>query len=195
MVIIMNATQNINLNRSQRFFIDALLTLMQQKPYAEITITELSEYAQYDRRTFYRHFKSKDDVLCLHCATLLNEMASIMNQKGQLTPQSGFLSYFEFWAKHKDFLRLLEKHNLLNFLGDKLEYLLYEYVGKFVHNDLPNTLAETSEFSQYAFFFTQGGLWYTLVFWVRTGMKQSPEQLTKHILNSFTQMEELISYD
>ena len=188
----MNTSPNITLNRSQKFFIDALLTLMQQKPYGEITITELSECAQYDRRTFYRHFKSKDDVLCLHCATLLNEMAFITNQKGQLTPYSGFLSYFEFWTKHKDFLSLLDEHKLLNFLGDKQEYLLYQYVGKLVHNDLPDELSGTSEFSQYAFFFTQGGLWYSLVYWIRTGMKQSPEQLTRHILNSFTQMTELI---
>ncbi|MBQ6889174.1 MAG: TetR/AcrR family transcriptional regulator [Lachnospiraceae bacterium] len=189
----MNTTQKIELNRSQKFFIDALLTLMQQKPYAEITITELSEYAQYDRRTFYRQFKSKDEVLCLHCATLLNEMASLMNLKGQLTPYSGFLSYFEFWSKHKDFLSLLHEHNLLNFLADRQEYLLYQYVGKLVHNDLPDSLSDTSEFSQYAFFFTLGGLWYSLVLWVRTGMKQSPEQLTEHILNSFTQMAELIA--
>lgn len=182
------------MNRSQSCFIDALLALMEKRPYSEITITELSEYAQYDRRTFYRHFKTKDDVLCLHCATLLNEMAVIINQKGQLTPYSGFLSYFEFWSKHTDFLSLLDRHNLLGFLGDKLEYLLYQYVGKLVHDDLPDKLAETSEFSQFAFLFTQGGLWYVLVFWVRTGMKQSPECLTQHILNSFTEMTKFISF-
>lgn len=188
----MNTNQTVKINRSQKCFIDALLTLMQRKPYEEITITELSECAQYDRRTFYRHFKSKDNVLCLHCATLLNEMAVITNQKGQLTPYSGFLSYFEFWTKHKSFLCLLDEHNLLNFLGNKQEYLLYQYVGKLVHDDLPDELSENSEFSQYAYFFTQGGLWYTLVLWVRTGMKQSPEQLTKYILNSFTQMTKLM---
>lgn len=188
----MDTNQTIKLNRAQKYFIDALLTLMLKKPYTEITVTELSEYAQYDRRTFYRHFKSKDDILCLHCAALLNEMAVIMNQKGKLTPYSGFLSYFEFWSKHKDFLSLLNRHNLLSFLGDKQEYLLYQYVGKLVHDNLPDKLSETSEFSQYAFFFTQGGLWYALVFWIRTGMKQSPECLAKHIVNSFTDMAKYI---
>ena len=42
------------LNRSQKAFIDALLALMKEKSYYEITITELSGRAQYDRRTYYR---------------------------------------------------------------------------------------------------------------------------------------------
>ncbi|MBQ6806846.1 MAG: hypothetical protein IJO97_05385 [Lachnospiraceae bacterium] len=69
---------------------------------------------------------------------------------------------------------------------------MYQYVGKRVHDNLPDKLSETSEFSQYAFFFTQGGLWYALVFWIRTGMKQSPECLAKHIVNSFTDMAKYI---
>lgn len=188
----MDIQQNIKLSRSQKYFIDALLELMQIKSYSEITVTELSEYAQYDRRTFYRYFKSRDDILYLYCAVLLNKMATSMNQKGPLTPRSGFLSYFEFWFEQKEFLVLLEKQNLMNLLGDKQEYLLYQYVGKMVNHDLPEKLSDTSEFSQFSFFFNLGGLWYTLCFWVRTGMKQSPEQLTEYILNSFTEMAGLI---
>lgn len=122
--------EKMQLSRSQKCFIEAILKLMQLKPYAEITVTEISEYAQYDRRTFYRYFKCKDDILYLYYATLLNEMATSMNQKGNLTPQSGFSSYFEFWFEHKEFLILLEKHNLMNQFGNKQEYLLYQYVGK-----------------------------------------------------------------
>lgn len=187
--------EKMQLSRSQKCFIEAILKLMQLKPYAEITVTEISEYAQYDRRTFYRYFKCKDDILYLYYATLLNEMATSMNQKGNLTPQSGFSSYFEFWFEHKEFLILLEKHNLMNQFGNKQEYLLYQYVGKKTTNNLPENLSDTSEFSQFSFFFTLGGLWYTLCFWVRNGMKQSPKQLTEHILNSFTEMANLIIWD
>jgi len=54
--------EKMQLSRSQKCFIEAILKLMQLKPYAEITVTEISEYAQYDRRTFYRYFKCKDDI-------------------------------------------------------------------------------------------------------------------------------------
>lgn len=188
----MNTNQKTELSRSQKCFIDALLALMQQKSYGEISVSELSEYAQYDRRTYYRHFKSRDDILSLHCAVLMQEMADMMNEKGALTPCSGFLSYFEFWSRHKDLLALLARHNLLHFLEEKQDELMYRYVGLLVHDDLPEQLSGTSEFSQYAFYFTLGGLWSTLAFWIRTGMKQSPRQLTDHILNCFTEMQRLI---
>ena len=90
---------NKTLNRSQKAFIDALLALMNEKPYSEITVTELSERAQYDRRTYYRYFDNKDEVLYLYCASLLSDMAEIMTDKGEYTPQAGFLAFFEFWVQ------------------------------------------------------------------------------------------------
>ena len=179
------------LSKAQDAFISALLKLMKKKDFDQISVSELSETAQYDRRTFYRYFQSKNDILYLHCATLLGEMAEDM-KKEPLTPQSGFLSYFEFWNKHRDFLLLLEKQHLLFFLGEKQDQLLYQHVGTVVHDDLPVDLDQVSEFSQYAYYFTLGGLWQALVLWIRTGMKQTPEQLTKYILESFTEMQKLI---
>ena len=179
-------------NKAQNAFIQALLQLMKENMFDQISISELSETAQYDRRTFYRYFQTKSDILYLYCASLLNEMALDM-KKEPLTPQSGFLSYFSFWDKHRDFLLLLEKQHLLYFLGEKQDQLLYEHVGTVVHEDLPKDLAQVSEFSLYAYYFTLGGLWQVLALWIRTGMKQTPAQLTQHILDSFTEMQKMIN--
>lgn len=189
----MNETKAVTtLRRAQEAFIRALLRLMEKKPYKEITVSELAAYAQYDRRTYYRYFRSTDDVLSLHCAWILREMAAIMMEKGQLTPYSGFLSYFEFWERHRDFLELLEKQKLLCFLEECQNEVIYQQVGLSVHDDLPENLSDTPEFSQFAFYFTLGGLWTALVFWIRSGMKQTPEQLAQYILRSFSEMDKLI---
>lgn len=179
------------LSKAQIAFIEALLDILKSKSFDQISVLELSEAAQYDRRTFYRYFQSKNDILYLYCASLLSEMAEDM-KKEPLKPQSGFLSYFEFWNRHRDFLLLLEKQHLLFFLGEKQDQLLYEHVGTVVHNDLPKELSHVSEFSMYAYYFTLGGLWQALVLWIRTGMKQTPKQLTDYILKSFTEMQKLI---
>lgn len=180
-----------NLGKAQTAFTKALLDILKNKSFDQISVSELSEAARYDRRTFYRYFQSKSDILYLYCASLLAEMAEDM-KKEPLTPQSGFLSYYEFWNKHRDFLLLLEKQHLLYYLGEKQDQLLYEHVGIVVHEDLPKQLSQVSEFSLYAYYFTLGGLWQTLVLWIRTGMKQTPQQLTDYILMSFTEMQKLI---
>lgn len=80
-----------------------------------------------------------------------------------LTPYSGFLSYFTFWNRHRDFLSLLDRQGLLYFLAENQDQLLYQNVGTVVHEVLPEKLTQVSEFSQYAYYFTLGGPWQALV--------------------------------
>ncbi|MFC4812905.1 TetR/AcrR family transcriptional regulator [Paenibacillus sp. GCM10023250] len=49
--------------RSRTALKEALLTLMVQKPFAKISITEIVELANYNRGTFYFNYESKDDLL------------------------------------------------------------------------------------------------------------------------------------
>jgi len=180
-----------NSSKGEQAFINALLSLMEEKSYNQISVSELSEHAKYDRRTYYRYFSSKDDILFSHCSFLLSEMASKMS-KTPLTPGSGFLAFFEFWDNHKDFLKLLYKQNLIYLLGEKLDQLMYRQVGLKVHDNLPEELEQVSEFSRYAYYFTLGGLWQMLVLWIRDGMTLTPQQLTDHVLTSFSEMHKMI---
>ncbi|MDD6878956.1 MAG: TetR/AcrR family transcriptional regulator, partial [bacterium] len=42
---------------------DCFLTLLQQKPVAKITVTELCQLAQINRATFYRHYLDIPDLM------------------------------------------------------------------------------------------------------------------------------------
>ncbi|MBZ9693497.1 TetR/AcrR family transcriptional regulator [Clostridium sp. M14] len=50
--------------QSKKWLIEALFDLMEEKPYSTITVKEISDKAQLSRRTFYRNFKVKEDLLC-----------------------------------------------------------------------------------------------------------------------------------
>lgn len=176
------------LNRAQKHFIDSLLSLMAKKQYHDITIQELSEKAGYDRRTYYRYFNSKEDVLRLYCSHILGEMADMMKKEKSLTFRSGIIAYFSFWQSHIDFLRLLQKNNLLHFLEDEQDNLFYHYVGIFVQPDIPQQLETATSLSKYAFYFTSGGLWNALVYWVKEYPQPTPEEMTKFILMTFTEI-------
>lgn len=179
--------------RAERHFINALLKLMEQKDFHSITVHELSDSAQYDRRTYYRYFNTKEDILNLYCSCILIEMAKMMSEAGPLTLRSGVLSYFLFWEKHMDFLSLLEKHNLLHFLGDQLDDLFYRFVGRAVQPEIPEQFESVSAFSKYSFYFTSGGLWNVLVHWVKESPRSSPEDVTEHILTYFKEMEATVT--
>lgn len=48
--------------QSQQWLMEALIKLMKQKRFSNITICELSETAGVNRKTFYRHFQTKEDI-------------------------------------------------------------------------------------------------------------------------------------
>jgi len=47
--------------QSMQWLTDALLTLMAEKSYGDISITEICTRADLSRRTFYRLYGSKED--------------------------------------------------------------------------------------------------------------------------------------
>lgn len=182
-----------SLNRAQKHFIDALLFLMQKKQFQYITVQELAETAQYDRRTYYRYFDSKGDILRLYCSHILGEMAVMMKCKKTLTFQTGIFAYFAFWEKYIPFLRLLQQNNLLHFLEDEQDELFYYHVGVFVQTGIPQQLENSPPMSKYAFYFTSGGLWNTLVHWIKEKPRRSPKEMTKYILTTFTEIGKIVS--
>ena len=51
--------------QSRRMIEEALFLIMEEKPYAQITVSEIAKTADVSRRTFYRMYHEKDEVL--HC--------------------------------------------------------------------------------------------------------------------------------
>lgn len=66
----MKDAQNPIALRSKEWLANALLELMKNKPFREISISEIAEKADLSRRTFYRSFSSKEEVICFHLQTI-----------------------------------------------------------------------------------------------------------------------------
>ena len=49
--------------QSGRMIEEALFSLMEKKPYAQITVSGITRRADISRRTFYRLYSGKDEVL------------------------------------------------------------------------------------------------------------------------------------
>ena len=59
----MNDSQNPSALRSKKQITDALLKLMEDLPYSEISVKQIVLETGLERKTFYNNFTSKDDVL------------------------------------------------------------------------------------------------------------------------------------
>lgn len=53
--------------RTRQLLEDALVSLLQEKPYSEITVKEIATRATVNRATFYAHFIDKEDLFRYFC--------------------------------------------------------------------------------------------------------------------------------
>ena len=50
--------------QSRRMIEDALFLIMEEKPYAQITVSEIAKTADVSRRTFYRMYHNVNNLVC-----------------------------------------------------------------------------------------------------------------------------------
>ncbi len=149
-----------------------LLELMQKKPYAEISITELCEKLEIPRKTFYRYFDSKDDTLYALIEHTMSEYQSFPaapNQDGERTLMSEIENYYKFWICHKPLLDVLSKNNML----EKIIEVSVSFPVKDMVS-LQKFLPDDTEWAREKIFkFAVCGLCFQMIDWYKSGFKTS----------------------
>lgn len=160
-------------NRSKLWLENTLLTLMQIDNYQKITIQEITDHAGLSRRTFYRNYTSKDEIIqgCFYRIWL--EYRSLVLQQIDLSLPNIARVFFTVMKKHLDFLSLVNRHQLLPLFLAKVDELLppsfYEVKGE-------NT-PFSKESIQYALTFSTGGFMRILIQWLNDGAQKTPEEM------------------
>lgn len=160
--------------KSKEWIMKALLKLMSKKPYNEITITEIAYFAQLARRTFYRNFTSKEEVLDLYIEKLFVEYAEMLKKEKILKTHDIAKVYFTFWNNHIDFVTIMKRNNLLYLLLEKYNEHLPDLHKQF-KND--NGKYKDNSILEYLLTFSAGGFWNMLIRWVDDGTKKKPDEM------------------
>lgn len=171
-----NNKQNPIVEQSRIWLMQALLRLMEHKPYRAITISEITQEAQLARRTFYRNFDSKDDILFLYAQKLCGEYEEILRKQKDLSLPSIAYAFFSFWSEHRDFLKLMEYNQMTPLLLQKFnEYLPSLHAA--LKGDIKQRFIGHEETLSYVLTFSAGGFLNILSKWMQDGMHHSPEEM------------------
>ena len=181
----MNEKTNITGNKSRQWIVESLLSLMREKPYGEISVTEITGRAQLDRRTFYRHFNSKDEVLTLYMDIMFDEYQRDIAREEQLSLYVVFRTFFRFIKRHAAAVRLLQESNLSLHLLEKFNAVIIGLHNANKHRyekreDLPNY--------EYALYFNSGGAWNITMKWVADGARETPEEMARLVEGLYLRM-------
>ena len=106
--------------QSQRQIAGAMMALIREKPYAQITISELFKTAGISRQTFYSLFTSRENVIAFTLQTNDGDSPDITPEPdGRLSAlQRLCRGYSEYMLRNRELIRLL--------VENRLEYLLVD---------------------------------------------------------------------
>lgn len=95
--------------QSQHLIADALFRLMKSKSFQKITITELCEEAAIGRKTFYRNFDWKEDVIDFRLEALYQQYTC---QIRKMTIEEQLYHHFAFIRQNAEDFILLYQNGL-----------------------------------------------------------------------------------
>lgn len=156
---------------------DALVALMQEKPFDTITVQDVLDRAKVGRSTFYSHYSDKDDLLMSDAEEFFESVAMLLSVRGDTSDRVfPVREFFGHIIEAKQFVDALMSAGKFN---DNMELAR----GLFARG-IERRLAELpqgqgiSENERPAIAFAHAGaLLALLTWWIDRGMKQPPAEM------------------
>ena len=150
----------------------ALLDLMEEKEYDDISIKDIVSKAGLSRVTYYRHFNSKEDILIRYLELAKKRFMDQTRLSSESNPENAEIAIyalFLFFKANMKINKCLRKARLDN------ELL------KFLSNDFLLNLPV--KLDKYVAYFVAGALYNVLINWLDEYCKDSIEEVSKPFVN------------
>lgn len=120
----------INSQNTKQLLCDALISLAAKKPFSKITVSEIVNLCNVNRKTFYYHFSDVYDLLEWH---LNNEINAAISSFDPLYDLDATITYtFDYMNRHsylKKFIQdSLAKEKISHLLNKSLSPKLYDII-------------------------------------------------------------------
>ena len=113
--------------QSQNMIADALFSLMKRKHFQQITVTEICDEAAIGRKTFYRNFDMKEDVVEFRLDILCERYK--VEIRG-MTLEEQLRHHMQFVKDHADVFITLYKNGIHQMVREKFSVLLPDTMPK-----------------------------------------------------------------
>jgi AcrR family transcriptional regulator len=174
----------------------ALLDLLKEKNYDDISLEEITERANVGRATFYLHYKDKEDLVLEQFSEMANERAAALSEipfsdwfPADDSPESKsqkhvsprpLLMVFQHIKQHSDLYYILLKSSKSSRTYERIRKIITEAIVTFVQTKLANDPIPILFKVPVEFFaaYFSGAMLSTADWWLEEGMHYSPEEMT-----------------
>jgi len=178
----MNESNNPSAVRSKKEITAALLHLMKQYPYQDITVKQIVYEAGIAHKTFYRNFSSKNDVLDAYINCIMNDYVNQLKELKNCKMPDILDVIFSFYQEYQAVLLLLYNNNLSHLLLNKWNTFIPEIHDELVGKDKPFYQKYNELNLSYILAFNIGAIWNIIIKWIANDMKETPDEIKNTII-------------
>lgn len=175
----MNLSQNPSSIRSKQKIQQAFLNLLNEFAYDQIYVKQILLDGNISRKTFYRNFDSKEDVLNSIIVSIIDKYLAKLQPLDIYSFSKLLNIIFPFCYNIKDFLLILRDNHLLF----KVEVMLNQKILD-QHKKIKKKIDDYSSMDDYVIYFNIGAIWNVITMWIENDAKDSEDQI-KNVLSKY----------
>jgi len=173
----MTTKENFSVKRE---IINAFIKLMSEKSYMDITVTDIVHTAQVARASFYRNFKSINDVI----DTIANELSEeFIEDIYPILSSSDERKWRTLLFNH--FYRFTSKQHHMDEFLPKNVAVIFSRLGSLIQQKKPNISSDTLH-DKYMAIGKIGLINSIMKKWIDDGMQETPEEMINYIMSFIT---------
>lgn len=151
--------------RSQHMIADALFSLMKRKPFQQISVTEICKEATIGRKTFYRNFELREDVIDFQLDLMRDDYQA---ELAGLPIEQHLYYHFSYIQKNADYFISLYHNGLHQLANEKFSVLLPATMPMWSENPIEQ---------EYRSAYIIAGIEAIQRIWISRGCKESIEEV------------------
>lgn len=155
----------------------SMVTLLNVKSYADISIKDICDESGISRGTFYQHYRDKDDFLFQYQKAMMKKGKRRLTQIQFEERRQFFEHALNFWINEGELLLLL--------LRDNDAYIVHQAIKKNLQQNIEvrlvpimNTQALTNKEKYFLIIFMSNAVFGVLQDWVQRGRQESPKEIS-----------------
>lgn len=192
--------QDRRVRRTRRALREAMLDLMEEKGYDQVTVEELTDRADIGRTTFYLHYSAKQDLLLEQFGELLDQLVvqlsqiplSAWGQEGDLKsvddhPNRPICMIFQHAADNKDLYQIVLRGEGVDQASERLQVIMTNAVNTFLSHKLgqeDDQIALKIPIDLFGNYFA-GAMLGVIKWWLEADMPYSSEQMEEIFFQLF----------
>ena len=158
-------------NLTRGYIFDAFKYLLKNKKYDDVSVCDITEKAGVSRMSFYRNFKSKDDLLYQGIDVIFNNLRKSFQDSENKSIYTISKLIFETFKNYKDELFAIANNKVTQHIVETVPEKLKE-------NTSTDYMNKTSK---YVPVFYYGALTTVLFNWLKSGAEETPDEMAKLI--------------